>query len=75
MMALGCTIGGFYSGWPALSAAALIFLPALVIGTFLGVRYLFWEIDAHPGMSSGKSYSALAPTKDRTSLQPIAGLD
>ena len=55
VLAIGCTIGGFFSGWPALSAAALVFLLALVIGTFMGVRYLLWEMEALPGMSSGRS--------------------
>jgi len=73
-LALGCTIGGFFSGWPALSAAALIFLPALVIGTFMGVRYLLWEMEAHPGMSSGRSATALAAATKRTSYQPLAGI-
>ncbi len=73
-LAIGCTIGGFFSGWPALSAGALVFLPALVIGTFLGVRYLLWEMEALPGMSTGKSYTLLNAATQRTSLQPIAGV-
>ena len=73
-LAMGCTIGGFFSGWPALSAAALVFLPALVIGTFLGVRYLLWEMEAAPGMSTGKSYTILNATTKRTSFQPLAGV-
>jgi uncharacterized membrane protein YedE/YeeE len=74
VLAIGCTIGGFFSGWPALSAAALVFLPALVIGTFLGVRYLLWEMEELPGMSSGKSATILAATSHRTSFQPLAGV-
>ena len=67
VLAIGCTIGGFFSGWPALSAAALVFLPALVIGTYLGVRYLLWEMEALPGMSSGRSVTVLAAASSRTS--------
>ena len=73
-LAIGCTIGGFFSGWPALSAAALVFLPALVIGTFLGVRYLLWEMEEHPGMSMGKSSTLLAAASKGTSFQPMAGI-
>ncbi len=74
VLGLGCTIGGFYSSWPALSAAGLVFLPALVVGVFLGVKYLLWEMEEKPGWSMGKSYTALACATGRTSFQPIAGI-
>ena len=34
VLAIGCTIGGFFSSWPALSGAGLVFLLALMGGTF-----------------------------------------
>jgi uncharacterized membrane protein YedE/YeeE len=74
VLGLGCTIGGFYSSWPALSAAGLVFLPALVVGVFLGVKYLLWEMEEKPGWSMGKSYTTLACATERTSFQPIAGV-
>jgi len=74
IIGFGCTIGNFFSGWPALSAGALIFVGGLVIGVFLAVKYLVWEMEKHPKMSSGKSWTFLqAKTKGR-SLQPIAGI-
>ena len=74
VLAIGCTIGGFFSAWPALSGAGLVFLLGLVIGTFMAVRYLLWEMEAAPGMSSGKSVTVLAAATKRTSLQPVAGV-
>ncbi len=65
----GCTIGGFYSGWPALSAAGLFIVLGFVIGVFIAVRYLLWEADKYPGISSGESKSFLAGG----SWQPIVG--
>jgi hypothetical protein len=74
IIGFGCTIGNFFSGWAALSGGALIFVLGLVIGVFIAVKYLLWEMEKHPKMSSGKSWTLLqAKTKD-TSLQPLAGI-
>jgi uncharacterized membrane protein YedE/YeeE len=74
ILGLGCTIGNFFSGWPALSAGAIIFVIGLVIGVFFAVRYLLWEMEKHPKMSSGKSSTLLQAKTKGTSLQPLAGL-
>ena len=60
ILGMGCTVGGFYSGWPALSGGALIFVLGLFIGTFIAVKYLLWEMEAMPKLSSGKSSTLLA---------------
>jgi len=74
IIGFGCTIGNFFSGWPALSAGSIIFVIGLVIGVFLAVRYLLWEMEKHPKMSSGKSATLLQAKTKGTSLQPLAGL-
>jgi len=74
IIGFGCTIGNFFSGWPALSAGAIIFVIGLVIGVFIAVRYLLWEMEKHPKMSSGKSATFLQAKTKGTSLQPLAGL-
>jgi uncharacterized membrane protein YedE/YeeE len=66
----GCTIGGFYSGWPALSAAGLFIVLGFVIGVFIAVKYLVWEAEKYPGISSGESKTLLGGG----SWQPIVGL-
>ena len=74
ILGMGCTIGNFFSGWASLSAGAIIFVIGLTIGVFFGVKYLLWEIEKHPKMSSGKSSTFLQAKTKGTSLQPLAGL-
>jgi uncharacterized membrane protein YedE/YeeE len=57
---LGCTIGSFFSGVPALSAGALIFTIGLFIGVIIALKYLMWEMEKFPKWSSGKSYTWFA---------------
>ena len=74
ILGMGCTIGGFYSGWPALSGGALVFVLGLFIGVFIAVKYILWEMENHPGLSSGKSTTYLAAKTKGRSLQPLAGV-
>lgn len=74
IIGMGCTIGNFFSGWAALSAGAIIFVIGLVIGVFIAVKYLVWEMMNHPDVSSGKSWMFLQAKTKGTSLQPLAGL-
>jgi len=74
IIGMGCTIGNFYSGWPALSGGALIFVLGLFIGVFIAVKYLLWEMENHPGLSSGNTSNFLAAKTEGTSLQPLAGI-
>ena len=74
IIGMGCTIGNFFSGWAALSAGAIIFVIGLVIGVFFAVRYLLWEMEKHPKMSSGKSSTFLQAKTKGNSLQPLAGV-
>lgn len=57
---MGCTIGSFFSGVPALSGGALIFTIGLFVGVILSLKYLIWEMEHFPQFSSGKSYTWLA---------------
>ena len=74
ILAFGCTVGNFFSGWAAFSGGALIFVLGLVIGVYFAVRYLLWEMEKHPKMSSGKSSTFLQAKTKGTSLQPLAGI-
>ena len=74
IIGFGCTIGNFFSGWAALSGGAIIFVMGLAIGVFFAVKYLLWEMEKHPKMSSGKSSTFLQAKTKGTSLQPLAGL-
>ncbi len=59
---IGCSIGSFYSGVPALSGGAIIFTIGMFIGVVLALRYLMWEMEKFPKFSSGKSYNFLSGT-------------
>ena len=74
IIGMGCTIGNFFSGWAALSAGAIFFVIGLAIGVFFAVKYLLWEMEKHPKMSSGKSSTFLQAKTKSTSLQPLAGI-
>ena len=69
-----CTIGGFFSGWPALSLGAIVFTTGLVIGTYVALKYLLFEMEKLPKISSGKSASLLSAATDRASAQPLIGV-
>ncbi len=66
----GCTLGSFFSGWAALSGGALVFAAGLAIGAFLAVKYLIWELDKYPGISTGGSEKTVVPKN----IQPYIGI-
>ncbi len=57
---IGCTIGSFFSGVPALSGGAIIFTIGLFIGVIIALKYLLWEMERFPKWSTGKSYTFFA---------------
>lgn len=70
-MAGGCNVGGFYSALSALSASGLAMMVGLLMGAYLGLRYLYWEIehlssggvgsDSPPSAAKGFSLLAIEP--------------
>ncbi|MBW1780538.1 MAG: YeeE/YedE family protein, partial [Deltaproteobacteria bacterium] len=42
-MAGGCNVGGFYIATSALSFSGLAMMVGLIVGAYLGLRYLYWE--------------------------------
>jgi hypothetical protein len=68
-LGLGCTIGSFFSGVPALSGGAIVFTVGLFIGTIIALKYLLWEMEKFPSFSSGKSYTFLAVSQDKGKWQ------
>ena len=70
---LGCTIGSFFSGIPALSGGAIIFTIGLFIGVIIALKYLLWEMEKFPKFSTGKSYTLLAASKEKGNWQIATG--
>ena len=52
-MAGGCNVGGFYSAVSALSFSGIAMMIGLLIGAFLGLKYLYWELEHLPTGSTG----------------------
>jgi len=71
---IGCTVGGFLSGWPALSGGAIFLALGFGIGCVIALRYLLWEMEHAPGMSTGKSYTWLAANGGSGVWQPVLGV-
>ncbi|MDX9782962.1 MAG: YeeE/YedE thiosulfate transporter family protein [Bacteroidales bacterium] len=71
---IGCSIGSFFSGVPALSGGALIFTFAMFVGVILSLKYLIWEMERFPKWSTGKSYTFLAAAPEKGRWQVIAGV-
>jgi len=72
-LGLGCTIGSFFSGVPALSGGAILFTIGLFIGTIVALKYLIWEMEKFPKISSGKSFTFLAVSEKNGKWQVWLG--
>ena len=70
---IGCSIGSFFSGVPALSGGAIIFTIGMFAGVLISLKYLLWEMEHRPNWSSGKSYTYLAAQPDKGNWQIITG--
>jgi uncharacterized membrane protein YedE/YeeE len=70
---IGCTIGAFFSGVPALSGGALIFTLGLFIGVIIALKYLLWEMDKFPKWTTGKSYVFFSVSGKKGRIQIIVG--
>ncbi|MCY3410772.1 MAG: YeeE/YedE family protein [Candidatus Heimdallarchaeota archaeon] len=66
----GCTLGSFFSGWAVLSAGAIIFAFGLAIGAFIAAKWLLFEVEKWPGISSGSTKTLTLVPKN---IQPIVG--
>ncbi|MEJ2589607.1 MAG: YeeE/YedE thiosulfate transporter family protein, partial [Deltaproteobacteria bacterium] len=56
-MAGGCNVGGFYSAVSALSFSGIAMMIGLLMGAYLGLRYIYWEMEHLPVGSAGGTIS------------------
>lgn len=54
-MSGGCNVGGFFSAVSALSASGLAMMVGLIGGAYLGLRYLYWEMEHLPSGTAARS--------------------
>ena len=73
-MSGGCNVGGFYTAVSALSASGLAMMLGLIMGAYLGLRYLYWEMEHLPSGSVG---GVVVPEKEKgfdwLKLEPYLG--
>jgi len=51
----GCNIGGFYSAISALSLSGFAMAVGLIGGAYLGLKYLYWEMEHFPSAAGGSA--------------------
>lgn len=57
VLGIGCTIGGFFSAFSALSLAGPLFMVGLFAGAYLGLKVLMWDLARETAKSSnGKQW-------------------
>jgi uncharacterized protein len=72
-MAGGCNVGGFFSAVSALSASGITMMIGLLIGAYLGLRYLYWELEHLPSGSAGGALSKEKKGVDWLKIEPYIG--
>lgn len=75
-MAGGCNVGGFFSATSAMSLSGLTMFVGLFVGAYLGLRYLYWELEHIPSASGGAT-SPSEPREKKLNLlnvQPYIGV-
>lgn len=73
MIGGSCTTGGFFTGVPALSGGAIFLTAGFLIGTFVSLKYILWEMEAFPNISMGKSYNFLTGSGEKGKWQRWLG--
>ena len=72
-LSFGCNIGGFFSATSALSLAGPAMMIGLIVGSFLGLKLLVWEITYLSPAVLKKSASSSQEVTSSNSQQPFIG--
>ena len=69
----GCNVGGFYTAVSALSLSGFVMMIGLIAGSWIGLKYLYWEMEH---LSGGGGGLGKAPSSgiDWTRFQPWLGV-
>lgn len=76
-LAFSCNIGGFVSALSALSLSGLGMMLGLMMGAYIGLRYILWEVARAPLESdpaAERRRSRKRPAAWRRNVQPYVGL-
>jgi len=69
VLAAGCNVGGFYTASAMLDMSGLAMMAGLIIGSWIGLRYLLWEMEHVPQ----KGVEQHLPGDSWLRLQPYLG--
>lgn len=72
-MAGGCNIGGFFAATAALSLSGIIMMLGLFVGAYLGLRYLYWELEHIPSKAGSGSVPSGEGSAGSVSIKPYLG--
>ena len=72
-LSFGCNIGGFFSATSALSLAGPAMMIGLIVGSFIGLKLLVWEITYLSPAVLKKSASSSQGDTSSNSQQPLVG--
>lgn len=74
-LAIGCNVGAFYSPLINLSASGFPMMIGLIIGAFIGLKYLLWELEKFPSKTT-LTPSDISQEKrfDWKTIQPYLGV-
>ena len=73
-MSGGCNVGGFFTAVSALSASGLAMMVGLLAGAYIGLRYLYWELEHLPSGSAGGAAASKKETEvDWLKIEPYIG--
>jgi uncharacterized protein len=72
-MAGGCNVGGFFSAVSAQSASGIAMMIGLLIGAYLGLRYLYWELEHLPSGAVKVSETKEKKVIDWLKIEPYLG--
>ncbi len=71
-MAGGCNVGGFYTAMSAMSLSSVSMWAGLIAGAWVGLKYLYWEMENLPSGGSAPKESKQGGF-DWTTIQPFLG--
>ena len=75
VLGIGCTIGGFFSSYSALSLAGPLFMLGLIPGVYFGLKVLLWDLDKEAARPSNRPAKSAERTGiDWNRYQPLMGL-
>lgn len=73
VLGMGCTIGGFFSAFSALSLAGPLFMLGLFAGAFIGLKLLLWDLSRESSKSPAPAREKTAGGFDWRRYQPHMG--